>query len=189
MTKCFYHKEYNEIFCKDCNKYICKRCETDISNPENIHDNHATIRPEEYQQTIKNIKKNLRFKSYDQCVKFIDDKQEEITKDFNKQCEKSKKDIEDTIEKLQDIKKNYIAKYDKEKKENINNKGLDNILEISKKIKNISSKSIKSLNTINNNNTKRESKSLYEIDNKNENYGKENLEKEEIEKIDKQLKK
>ena len=115
LTKCFYHKEYNEIFCKDCNKYICKRCETDISNPENIHDNHATIRPEEYQQTIKNIKKNLRFKSYDQCVKFIDDKQEEITKDFNKQCEKSKKDIEDTIEKLQDIKKNYIAKYEQEK--------------------------------------------------------------------------
>ena len=77
---------------------------------------------------------------------------------------------------------NIIINNDKEKKENINNKRLDNILEISKKIKNISSKSIKSLNTINNNNTKRENKSLYEIDNKNENYGKENLEKEKLDK-------
>ena len=77
---------------------------------------------------------------------------------------------------------NIIINNEKEKKENINNKGLDNILEISKKIKNISSKSIKSLNTINNNNTKRESKSLYEIDNKNENSGKENLEKEKLDK-------
>ena len=79
---------------------------------------------------------------------------------------------------------NIIINNDKEKNENINNKGLDNILEISKKIKNISSKSIKSLNTINNNNnnTKRENKSLYEIDNKNENCGKENLEKEKLDK-------
>ena len=76
---------------------------------------------------------------------------------------------------------NIIINNDKEKNENINNKGLDNILEISKKIKNISSKSIKSLNTINNN-TKRENKSLYEIDNKNENCGKENLEKEKLDK-------
>ena len=77
---------------------------------------------------------------------------------------------------------NIIINNDKEKNENKNNKGLDNILEISKKIKNISSKSIKSLNTINNNNTKRENKSLYEIDNKNENCGKENLEKEKLDK-------
>ena len=79
---------------------------------------------------------------------------------------------------------NIIINNEKEKNENINNKGLDNILEISKKIKNISSKSIKSLNTVNNNNnnTKRENKSLYEIDNKNENYGKENLEKEKLDK-------
>ena len=79
---------------------------------------------------------------------------------------------------------NIIINNDKEKNENINNKGLDNILEISKKIKNISSESIKSLNTINNNNnnTKRENKSLYEIDNKNENCGKENLEKEKLDK-------
>ena len=77
---------------------------------------------------------------------------------------------------------NIIINNDKEKKENINNKGLDNILEISKKIKNISSKSIKSLNTINNNNTKRENKSLYEIHNNNENSGKENLEKEKLDK-------
>ena len=77
---------------------------------------------------------------------------------------------------------NIIINNDKEKNENINNKGLDNILEISKKIKNISSKSIKSLNTINNNNTKRENKSLYKIDNNNENCGKENLEKEKLDK-------
>ena len=79
---------------------------------------------------------------------------------------------------------NIIINNEKEKNENINNKGLDNILEISKKIKNISSKSIKSLNTVNNNNnnTKRENKSLYEIDNKNETSGKENLEKEKLDK-------
>ena len=115
-TKCFYHKNYiNEIFCKDCNKFICKKCQTDESDQDNIHTNHATITLDEYKQIIKKKKKNLRFKNYDQCLQFINIKQDEIISDFSNKCEEGKKTIEETIEKLQEIKKNYILKFEYEK--------------------------------------------------------------------------
>ena len=115
-TKCFYHKDYtNEIFCKDCNKFICKKCQTDESDPDNIHTNHATITLNEYKQIIKKKKKNLRFKNYDQCAQFINIKQEEIIKDFSNKCDEAKKIIDETIQKLGEIKKNYILKFEHEK--------------------------------------------------------------------------
>ena len=65
-SKCFYHKDYNtNIFCKNCKKLICKKCETDESNPENNHSGHWTISLEEYNKTIKNMKKSLKFKTYE----------------------------------------------------------------------------------------------------------------------------
>ena len=111
-SKCFYHRDFpNELFCKTCNKLICKKCRTDTSNPENIHDNHATFTLDNYHKTIKNKKKNLKFKSYDEIMRFIDTRENEITKDFKDKCEESKKYIEEAIKKLEDIKENYISKY------------------------------------------------------------------------------
>ena len=91
-SKCFYHRDYpNELFCKTCNKLICQKCRTDTSNLENIHDNHATFTLDNYHITIKNKKKHLKFKSYDEIMRFIDTKENEITKDFQDKCEESKK--------------------------------------------------------------------------------------------------
>ena len=130
-AKCFYHEDHKtNIFCKNCKKLICKKCETDESNPENNHREHWTISLEEYNKAIKNVKKSLRFKTYDQCIKLIDEKQDEICKDFNDKCEQSKKTIDKAIEVLNDIKNNYIKKYEEQK----NN--LKNIFLIIKKVYN-----------------------------------------------------
>ena len=116
-SKCFYHNDYNtNIFCKNCNKLICKKCETDESNPENNHSGHWTISIEEYNNTIKNMKKSLKFKTYEECIKFIDKKEDEITNDFSKKCEQSKKTIDKAIEVFNDIKNNYIKKYEEQKR-------------------------------------------------------------------------
>jgi len=114
--KCFYHKEYNNnIYCKDCKKFICKKCETDEKNPGNNHISHVTITPEEYKKTIQNIKKNLRFKTYDQCMKFLDDKEDEIVKDFIYKCNESKKTIENISKKIKEIQDKYALIIEQQK--------------------------------------------------------------------------
>ena len=114
--KCFYHKEYNNnIYCKDCKKFICKKCETDEKNPGNNHINHVTITPEEYKKTIQNIKKNLRFKTYDQCMKFLDEKEDEIVKDFIYKCNESKKTIENISKKIKEIQDKYALIIEQQK--------------------------------------------------------------------------
>ena len=116
VNKCFYHKEYNSnIFCKDCKKFICKKCETDEKNPGNNHLNHVTITPEEYKKTIQNIKKNLRFKTYDQIMKFLDEKEDEIVKDFIYKCNESKKTIENIFKKIKEIQDKYALKIEQQK--------------------------------------------------------------------------
>lgn len=114
-SKCFYHRENpNEIFCKTCNKLICQKCISDTSNPENIHNNHATFTLENYHILIKNKKKHLKYKNYEDIMRFIDSKENEITKDFNDKCEESKNYIKEAIKKLEEIKDNYISKYNQQ---------------------------------------------------------------------------
>ena len=111
-SKCFYHRNNsNEIYCKTCNKLICQKCLIDKSNSENNHSGHATYTLDEYHNLIRNKKKSLKYKNYDEIMRFIDTKEMEITKDFSDKCEESKKYIEDAIKKLDDIKNNYISKY------------------------------------------------------------------------------
>ena len=120
-VKCFYHRDYkNDIFCKTCDKLICRKCQTDESNQENNHRGHATVPLEEYKKSIKNMKSNMRFKNYDQFMKFIDQKQDEITKDFNNKCDQSEIVINDAILMLNKIKNEYIFKY-RQEKENLKN--------------------------------------------------------------------
>ena len=44
---------------------------------ENNHKGHTTLPLEDYKKSIKNMKSNMRFKNYDQILKFIDKKQRE----------------------------------------------------------------------------------------------------------------
>ena len=105
-SKCFYHRDNpNEIFCQSCNKLICKKCLTDNTNPENNHNNHATYTLDEYHKLIKNKKNNLKYKNYSDILKLIDKKEDEIIKNFSDKCEESKKYIEESIQKLDEIKK------------------------------------------------------------------------------------
>lgn len=111
-SKCFYHRENpNQLYCKTCNKLICQKCANDTSNPENNHSNHAIFTLENYHKIIKNKKKYLKYKNFDQIMRFIDTKENEITKDFSDKCEESKKYIEDAIKKMQEIKEKYVSKY------------------------------------------------------------------------------
>ena len=114
-SKCFYHREnYNDLFCVTCNKLICHECVTDSSNPENLHKNHSTYTLEDYHKLIKDKKKYLKFKNYDECMRFIDTRENEITKDFSDKCNESKEYIEDIIKKMEELRDNYITKYDQE---------------------------------------------------------------------------
>ena len=111
-SKCFYHRDFpNELFCKTCNKLICQKCRNDTSDPENNHNNHAIFTLDNYHKAIKNKKKHLKYKSYDEIMRFIDTRENEITKDFQDKCEESKTYIEEAIKQLEDIKDNYISKY------------------------------------------------------------------------------
>ena len=112
-SKCFYHRENrNELFCTTCNKLICQKCVSDTSNPENLHNNHNTYSLEEYHKKIKEKKKYL--KKLDDCLRLIDSKEEEITKDFNNKCEESKKQIEDIIKTMEKLRDDYMSKYEQE---------------------------------------------------------------------------
>jgi ribosomal protein S18 len=46
---------------------------------------------------IKNKKKYLKYKNYDEIMRFIDSRENEITKDFGDRCQESKKYIEEAI--------------------------------------------------------------------------------------------
>ena len=111
-SKCFYHRENtNDFFCKTCNKLICRKCISDTSNSENLHNNHATFSLDEYHRLIKNKRKNLKYKSFDDIMKFIDKREIEITKDFGDKCNESKEYIEEAIKKLEELKEKYITKF------------------------------------------------------------------------------
>ena len=111
-SKCFYHREnINDFFCKTCNKLICRKCITDTSNSENLHNNHAIFSLDEYHKLIKNKRKNLKYKSFNDIMKFIDKREIEITKDFGDKCNESKEYIEEAIKKLEELKEKYITKY------------------------------------------------------------------------------
>ena len=112
-SKCFYHRDCpNELFCKNCNKLICKNCLND-TNPENDHRNHSTYTLENYHKMIKEKRKNLRFKSYNAVMKYIVNKETEITKDFSDKCNESKNYIDEAIKRLEELKDKYISQYDK----------------------------------------------------------------------------
>ena len=114
-SKCFYHRENtNDYFCKTCNKLICHKCISDTTNTDNLHNNHATFSLEDYHKLIKNKKKYLKYKTYDEIMRFIDSRENEITKDFGDKCQESKKYIEEAIKKLEDLKNNYISKYNQQ---------------------------------------------------------------------------
>ena len=114
-SKCFYHRDYNKNFyCKTCNKLICEKCKTDNSNPSNIHKNHPILSLEEYKNKIKSKKKNLQFKDFDKFQRFVDGKEMEITKSFIDQTINTKKCINECIEKLKQLRENYISKYNQE---------------------------------------------------------------------------
>jgi WD40 repeat protein len=90
---------------------------SDTSNPEN-HNDHNTYSLEEYHRKIKEKKKYL--KKLDDCLKLIDSKEEEITKDFSNRCEESKKQIEDIIKTMEKLRDDYMSKYEQEM-ENLKN--------------------------------------------------------------------
>ena len=114
-SKCFYHRENtNDYFCKTCDKLICHKCISNTTDTDNLHNNHKTYSLEEYHKMIKNKKKYLKYKNYDEIMRFIDSRENEITKDFGDRCQESKKYIEEAINKLQNLKNNYISKYNQQ---------------------------------------------------------------------------
>lgn len=107
-SKCFYHREeMKNCICKKCNSMICEECIHDINSE---HINHATFTVKEYQKVIKNKKKELKYRNYNDLEMFINDKKTKIFKDFNMNSLKIKNMVDKGIKILTDLRDNYVYK-------------------------------------------------------------------------------
>ena len=114
-SHCFYHKDkIKTCICKECNELICDECIIDQSNP---HYNHQAYNIQDYQKVVKNKKKDLKYKEYDDIKKFIKNKKKSIINQRKENIENYEKCIKKGIEKLQELQK----KCDKMKRENEQN--------------------------------------------------------------------
>ena len=106
------HK-FSDFFCLDCLKFICNECRYDIKN---VHLNHRIMNSKELVINIRNNIINMNLKNntlddfQDKCDNFTKIFEEVIERDINN----SLKNIDDLLDSLNNIKKNYIEKYKKE---------------------------------------------------------------------------
>ena len=120
-SKCFFHKnKIKNIFCKACNDLICEEC---INNE--IHSNHPVFTLDEYKKLVKNKRKFLKFKNYEDILDFIDGKERNIVEKFIKESLKNKKYINDAINLLKKLNEQYTQKLNEQMK---NLKNIFNIL-------------------------------------------------------------
>ena len=116
---CKIHKEYCELFCKDCEKYICLHCKN-----ESEHKNHKivliTIYVRMYKEFIKGMP--LRFKYAENFKLQLDKSVDKFSKELAERTNSVIKGIIQMIEELTKIKNNYLSKL-KEIQEN----GLESI--------------------------------------------------------------
>ena len=101
------YKEMKNCICKKCNSMICEECIHDINSE---HINHATFTVKEYQKVIKNKKKELKYRNYNDLEMFINDKKTKIFKDFNMNSLKIKNMVDKGIKILTDLRDNYVYK-------------------------------------------------------------------------------
>ena len=125
-SHCFYHKDkIKTCICKECNELICDECIIDQSNP---HYNHQNYNIQEYQKIIKNKKKDLKYKKYDDIKKFIKNKEKSIKTKCKESIEKYEKCIKKGINKLQELQREC----DRMKRENDQN--MKSLFKIFKKV-------------------------------------------------------
>ena len=103
--KCKYHVDnFNEYYCLNCNEEICSLCITKIGS----HSDHKTIQFEKFNFFKENIKSHLRYKTYDECSKHLEDIKETNNNEYNMNIQKINDMTGNLINKIKNIQGNYI---------------------------------------------------------------------------------
>ena len=103
---CNNHKSKCDLFCKDCEKYICSQCK------DEEHNNHITVSTAIYVRMYKDFIKGmpLKYKFIQNFKLNLDKSIEKFNKDLSKQTNSFVKQITHLIEELNEIKKNYLTR-------------------------------------------------------------------------------
>ena len=103
---CNNHKSKCDLFCKDCEKYICSQCK------DEEHNNHITVSTAIYVRMYKDFIKGmpLKYKLIQNFKLNLDKSIEKFNKDLSKQTNSFVKQITHLIEELNEIKKNYLTR-------------------------------------------------------------------------------
>ena len=105
--KCKIHNdEFTQFYCLQCNEEVCPFCLTKIGK----HSEHKTIKFEKLEKLGEEIIFKLKFKSYEDCVKNLDNILEKNISEKNKKIENFQIQIDNLIEKIKLISENYIKK-------------------------------------------------------------------------------
>ena len=106
-------RKFSEYFCLDCLKFICEKCRYDIKN---IHLKHRILKSKELIINIKNniINMSLKNKTLDDFQEKCDSLSKIFEDEIDKHLNNSLNNIDDLINCLNNLKKDYIEKYKKE---------------------------------------------------------------------------
>ena len=104
---CIYHESDCELFCKDCEKYICTHCKN-----ESDHYKHKIVPISIYIRTYKEFIKGMPFKfKYSENFKLkLDESVDEFSRNLAEKTNEVIKQINLIIDELNKIKNNYLTK-------------------------------------------------------------------------------
>ncbi len=106
--KCRIHDSKSEFFCKNCQKYICRHCKLE-------HKSHKIVLASIYVRMYKDFIKGmpLKFKYSENFKLNLDLSVDKFSKDLAEKTNSAIKEINELIDKLIDIKKDYILQLKK----------------------------------------------------------------------------
>jgi hypothetical protein len=102
---CKYHiNNITEYFCLNCNEEICSLCLTKIGS----HSEHKTIKFDKFDILKKSIESNLRYKTYDECLKHFEDIKENNNKEYNANIQRLNDMVTNLIDRVKNIQDSYV---------------------------------------------------------------------------------
>ena len=120
---CEAHSEYTQYYCLECRKEICFKCVVFGGK----HKEHKYIPFTQFKKYIQEIKDKLRFKTYEECEKNLEDIRNKKIKEKEEQINNLENSVKELIEIINSV-KDYFLK-DIEEKMNSLNKVIDLIKE------------------------------------------------------------
>ncbi|MCQ2816698.1 MAG: hypothetical protein MJ252_05455, partial [archaeon] len=109
-TPCNVHNlDECDLYCLDCEEQICHKC---LFKGE-YHYEHKNILISEFKEYVLNNKQGMKYKTYNEFESFIDTQYQNFKANFNKNFNDNKTIIEEAMQSLDKLLKEYISKYKK----------------------------------------------------------------------------